>query len=719
MRKNKKLDSGFLLQITEVVINHLDLVHLSGDDLSKHLSLSREHIHRKLKQDISLSTGKFVRNIRLLKAFYFLTRSRAKVAEIGYRVGFDSPSYFSKCFKEAWGYSPGEIMRNDFGAEISKRPIYSFYEIPEIKTILTKNGIELGIKEAPKNINLRKKSWVLGLTGWLAIIIVGTYFIFGKSDQSVLFSQNSRIAILPFINRTTDPNLDHIGDIASSWISNQMPEIKMLTVPYVTVRQYQPFIGILPNDPEGRPTFRELVGADYFVNGSYYLDGQQIVFHSELVDAYSQESLYRMPVISGVIDSVMQVIEEMRLKIAGLVTNLDQVRMGKLTPPNYEAYQHYLKGLQLMTSSIWYTSDAVKYFEKATLLDPNFVMPQIFKTWFYYGARRDSIYDLISEISQITDYEKRIYVESNLLFDRKYHEALRVSLQSLADYPHDYYFNMTAGHRAKSLFMPNLALKVLSQLHDPLNSDVGLVWHHFKIRNYFESLAMLGRYEEALSYLEAIPDDHRGSFILGLFIDAYTKLDKSEKEVEALIQNFGLDENSIPAYYTCAAYEFTLASQPMAANNFARKAITLFRNLNQEASASPFDLIDALFLAGDFSATKKLLEAKLKSNPNNQDWIIYLAQIEAALGNESKANQILEDLPGNLFQWRRNNLEYNREYLLARISALSGQNKKAISFLKKSLAAGELRHYYDFERDLFLKNLFDYPPFLELTIPQG
>ena len=68
--------------------------------------------------------------------------------------------------------------------------------------------------------------------------------------------------------------------------------------------------------------------------------------------------------------------------------------------------------------------------------------------------------------------------------------SLRFSLKMLQDYPQDYYFNMIAGHRAKTQYMPDLAIEVLSKLKDPLSTDVGMVWHYYKIWNMTGSMIM-------------------------------------------------------------------------------------------------------------------------------------------------------------------------------------------------------------------------------------
>lgn len=67
-------------------------------------------LHRKLKALTGLSTSEFVKSQRLKLAVQLLTASDISISEVGYMVGFNDPSYFTKCFKEAYGYSPSQFV---------------------------------------------------------------------------------------------------------------------------------------------------------------------------------------------------------------------------------------------------------------------------------------------------------------------------------------------------------------------------------------------------------------------------------------------------------------------------------------------------------------------------------------------------------------------------------------------------------------------------------
>ena len=68
--------------------------------------MSRMNLYRKLQSLTGQTPSEFIRAIRLKKGAQMLVSGVASVAEVADRVGFSTPSYFSKCFKEMFGVLP-------------------------------------------------------------------------------------------------------------------------------------------------------------------------------------------------------------------------------------------------------------------------------------------------------------------------------------------------------------------------------------------------------------------------------------------------------------------------------------------------------------------------------------------------------------------------------------------------------------------------------------
>ncbi|MEN8139010.1 MAG: ATP-binding protein [Bacteroidota bacterium] len=79
--------------------------------LSKKLHLSESQIYRKLKAITGKSTAVFIRSVRLQKAKELILTTDKNISEIAYEVGFNDPSWFSRAFKEEFGYAPSAIPK--------------------------------------------------------------------------------------------------------------------------------------------------------------------------------------------------------------------------------------------------------------------------------------------------------------------------------------------------------------------------------------------------------------------------------------------------------------------------------------------------------------------------------------------------------------------------------------------------------------------------------
>lgn len=106
-----KADEKFLERITEIILKHLDDETFSIDQLADVLYISRSSLHRKIKHITSFTPNDFIRFIRLKKAAELLESRQYQINEICYIVGFNSPSYFTKCFQKQFGVLPKDFVK--------------------------------------------------------------------------------------------------------------------------------------------------------------------------------------------------------------------------------------------------------------------------------------------------------------------------------------------------------------------------------------------------------------------------------------------------------------------------------------------------------------------------------------------------------------------------------------------------------------------------------
>ena len=107
----KEIDKGFLDKLQALIEQHLSEPELSVEQLGEDIGLSRVQLYRKTKALSGYSPNELVRIARLKRAASLLASTEKTVAEITYEVGFTSPSYFTKCYKDYFGESPTEYLK--------------------------------------------------------------------------------------------------------------------------------------------------------------------------------------------------------------------------------------------------------------------------------------------------------------------------------------------------------------------------------------------------------------------------------------------------------------------------------------------------------------------------------------------------------------------------------------------------------------------------------
>lgn len=100
-------DTRFIADFREILRKRLSDSSLNVEDIAAELGISRVQMYRKVKQLTGSSPVEIIRITRLKTAERLLKTTTKTVSEVSYEVGFSSPSYFAKCFKDLFGRLPG------------------------------------------------------------------------------------------------------------------------------------------------------------------------------------------------------------------------------------------------------------------------------------------------------------------------------------------------------------------------------------------------------------------------------------------------------------------------------------------------------------------------------------------------------------------------------------------------------------------------------------
>ena len=103
-------DQTFVTKLREVIRDNMGDSDFSVERIGEEIGLSRVQLYRKVKALTGQTPVELLRKARLERGRRLIEKTEKSVSEIAYEVGFTSPSYFNKCFKDEFGISPG-VMR--------------------------------------------------------------------------------------------------------------------------------------------------------------------------------------------------------------------------------------------------------------------------------------------------------------------------------------------------------------------------------------------------------------------------------------------------------------------------------------------------------------------------------------------------------------------------------------------------------------------------------
>ncbi len=388
MTESFQPDDEFLKLLHAKVSEHIAQEEFGVSELADALNMSRSTLLRKVKKATNLSVSQLISQARLQQGMQLLRTTSMNVSEVSYQVGFNSTSYFIKCFREFYGYPPGEVGKRE-----SEKPAADPAPIPARSSY--------------------RWLWVLLFIGIPAL--VWWYFPHPASFGGKIPEKS--IVVLPFKNNSADSsNLYLINGLIEATLNN-LQQIKDLKV--ISRTSSEKYGGNSLTIPQ---MAREL-NATYFVEGSGQKIGNQIVLNIQLIEGLSDQHLWGKQYRREVTD-IFALQQEISKDIAGeiqaVITPEEKNRIEKIPTRDLEAYDSFLKGVDLMNKG----GDtnlllAVTYFQEALERDGSFALA-------YAGAAMAWYYlDLFKSEKQYID-ELGSYADKAMLYDPKLSESFTV-----------------------------------------------------------------------------------------------------------------------------------------------------------------------------------------------------------------------------------------------------------------------------------------------------
>ena len=109
---SKDIDNEFYNRFLEIFKTEMGNADLSVDMIASRMGLERSQFYRKIKALTNYAPVELMRRLRLQQGHILLTSSDRTISEIAYEIGFSTPAYFTKCYREAYGVTPTETRNN-------------------------------------------------------------------------------------------------------------------------------------------------------------------------------------------------------------------------------------------------------------------------------------------------------------------------------------------------------------------------------------------------------------------------------------------------------------------------------------------------------------------------------------------------------------------------------------------------------------------------------
>jgi TolB-like protein/AraC-like DNA-binding protein/Tfp pilus assembly protein PilF len=418
------LGADFIEQVEAIILENIANEQFGVSELADLMNMSRSSLLRKIKTHTQLSASQFIRQVRVTKGMEMLKQTSLTVAEISYEVGFGNTSYFIKCFREQYGYSPGEVRK---GA------------VPEEN------------EKAQESVPEKYKWYAIGAMA--VVVIVGFVLFFSRKSESRVELEKS-IAVLPFVNESSDSlNLYFVNGLMESTLNNLQKIGDLRVVSRTSVARYR-------GTEKSIPEIAEELNVNYLVEGSGQRFGNQVLLNIQLVEAATDRPIWGEQ-YSREVDDVFALQNEVARKIAqaikAVVTPAELQQIEKIPTENLEAYDYYLQALNLYYNRTPENLEkAISLFEKAIEEDDQFALAYANVAISYYFL------DVNQKEKQYTEQINN-FADKALLYDSRSAESL---IAKALYYMEIEEYNLALPHLEKALeYNPN-SLAVVQMLAD-------------------------------------------------------------------------------------------------------------------------------------------------------------------------------------------------------------------------------------------------------------
>ncbi|TKG94091.1 helix-turn-helix domain-containing protein [Puteibacter caeruleilacunae] len=441
MTPQLSMDEALVKKLTELVEENIKDENFGVKDLAGQASLSRSQLHRKLKAIRNQSISQFIREIRLKHAMNMLQNNAGTVADVAYDVGFKSPTYFNRCFRNYYGFPPGEARQKYSSETSSEEAMTPLKPIHPNKQNLITTVVVLFI--------------FVVITMIVSITLLNNDNKNNERSTTNTISANKSIAILPFRNLSQEIENQYFADGMQEEILNHLSKFKDLKViSRTSSEKYR-------NTNKTIPEIAAELGVSYILEGSVQKQNGSVKVFIQLIDALKDNQIWTQNYLRDM-QYIFEVQSEISLNIAQhLRSTISETKEEIIQKPptrNMKAYNLYLQGRYFWNK---HTQEDFKlslsYYQQAIELDPDFALAFAGLADVFFSASRMNWYPPEEGYAIAKDLaEKALRLDSTLAEahatlgavacwnEMNWHKAkeeINQSLQLNPNYATGYFFN--------------------------------------------------------------------------------------------------------------------------------------------------------------------------------------------------------------------------------------------------------------------------------------
>ena len=700
------IDEVFLKRIHKALDENLDNAEFSVEDLGKEIGMSRSQIHRRLQQLKGQSASRFIRSYKLKRAKEFLKKNIGNVSQVADWVGFSSPAYFGKVYLEEFGYPPSEEPKIS-AAVVAEEEKVSVIVIEESESEVTDNPVLL-----------QRSRLFLVIISLALFIILGWWYWSEYLEKTNLTKSlnNARLAILPYENKTNNPDLDILGDMAADWIIEGLINFESLDL---VSYQYTPDKTAYASVANWK-TFAEETGTEKIMTGSFYLQDSLLIFQGHVIDVETGNIDFVLPEIKGNRDNPEPIVNELRQRIMGLVAiGNDREEFHtpfyQSNPPKFEAYQSFKKAASCYPLEVLCMR---KQAEEAIRLDKQFFWGYVYYIWSYANSftldyvRADSAFRLIDKnFDRLTPYQSLWYD----YLEQIIHGSPPLRLSSLEKIyernPNNYIISKEMGTQLARNNKVHEAVEILEKITRLPNrfenrADVQPFGDHGLY------LFFLNRPKEMVEIMDMVPKKQGlRKWWYPLYKATYHIFYEEHDSVNSIAVKMGKDDfqlNQIYYFHYWVSYHYALKGDKERQVIWANKGMMVLRKWEKFSDVSQIDIANQYFLAGQYEEALPIYrEWATKDQKGNFEWWSKVGVIYANLGDMEKAENVITEL----LSTDKPTKNGSYKYAIARIYAALDEKALATEYLKQAFIEGfyfRIRRYY---HDPLLRPLHGYPDY--------